>query len=813
MKEFQQINRESLSNRIIISRVIFLKGLSFIYLISFLSLYGQIQGLWGNDGLFPSNIFLEKLKENLKTHHYYLFYPTLGWLFNLKSYAIENLLYILCLIGIIVSFSIIFFSEYFLNAKSFIILWYIYYNFTILGQTFMRFAWDGLLSEIGFAAIFFSPFSFRYINYIYHLNNISFYVLKFILAKFMFSTGINIIGAQCPYWSSFSGLSFFFQGQPLLSSLSYFFHAKLNDNFNKILSAFGYFCILYLPAGYFLVWRRFSIYAGQITFLFNLFFIFTGNYGFLNLLVIILNSLNFDDYFYRSILSNNILVKLKLDFLSNLIPLYIKEKKELNEEINKNESELEKIKNEIDKENEKKEKDEKKIKELNIESNKIRKKIYNLIDDDFEDTPKIETTLKIESSLIKECFIFVNFLCANLLIVYILIYPIKRLIQGLSIIEQLPKIKFKSTIIIISIYVFAYIILGFFINLVFNLKSSIFSEKGMMNSVMNEIMENNKKKDISKEDIKEQLSKGLNKKSYCKILIFAFGNLLKMSRYIILILIFSIYFFGSVKYFLLNLDIELFETKKDKDKGKKEDEENSPGAMQNFMFLADLLFSNYNAYGIYGNTQEEINSVLGRSELEIEYVTELNKSIWKAINFQYKLGPENNNPKFLFFHTPRLDWKIYYAAKDEDLNNDSWLILLLGKIFEKNPVVMDLLGYEVEDKKYYNKLSLIEKIKEVYLGKRKYEMMSSINKLKIDIFKYQFLKESEKKNKNVIFKRKRYKEYLPPIEKHTLFMVYEKLGLSRPDSNKKVHFNKFQFIPIIDITIIFILGIFLRSKN
>ena len=814
MKEFQQINRESLSNRIIISRVIFLKGLSFIYLISFLSLYGQIQGLWGNDGLFPSNLFLSKLKESLKGHRYYAFYPTLGWLFNLNSYSIENLLYVLCVIGIIISFCIIFFSEYFLNSKSFFILWYIYYNFIILGQAFMRFAWDGLLSEIGFVAIFFSPFSFRNINYIYQLNNIAFYVLKFILLKFMISTGINILGAQCPYWSSFSGLSFFFQGQPLLSSLSYFFHSKLNDNFNKILSAFGYFCILYLPAGYFLVWRRFSIYSGQITFLFNLFFIFVGNYGFINLLVIILNSLNFDDYFYRCIISKNILVKLKLDFLSNLIPLYIKEKKELNEEIQKNENESEKIKNELNIENEKKEKDEKKIKELSVELNKIRKTIYNLVDDDFDDSPKIETTFKIESSFVKECFIFVNFLCANLLVVYLLIYPIKRLIQGISIIEQLPKIKFKSTILFISIYVFIYIILGFFINIIFNLKSSIFSEKGMMNSIMNEIIENNKKKVDNKEDIKEELKKGLNKKSYCKILFFAMGNLLKMSRYIILMLVFGIYFVGSVKYFLLNVEIELFETKKVKDKDKNKGEEGeSPGLFQNFMFLSDLMFSNYNAYGIYGNTQGEINSVLGRSELEIEYITEINKNIWKTINFQYKLGPNNTNPKFLFFHTPRLDWKIYYAAKDEDLNNDSWIILLLGKLFEKNPIVMDLLGYEIEDKKYYSKISLIEKIKEVYFGKRKYELMSSINKLKIDIFKYQFLKEREKKNKNIIFKRKRYKEYLPPIEKHTLSMVYEKLGLSKSDPNKKVQFNKFQFIPVIDIIIILTLGIFLRSKK
>lgn len=807
MKEFQKINREALYNRILITRIIFLKGLSIIYLISFLSLYGQIQGLWGNDGIFPSNFFLSKLKETLKTYkYYYLFYPTIAWLFDYNTYAIENLLYILCLAGIIISILIIVYNEHFLNSFFFFILWYIHYNFIMLGQIIMRFAWDGLLSEIGFISVFFAPFSFKSINYIFQLNNIAFYVLKFILAKFMVSTGINIIGSQCPYWTSFNGLSFFFQGQPLLSSLSFYFHCYLSDNVTKILSAFGYFCILYLPLGYFLVWRRFSIYAGQITFLFNLFFIFVGNYGVLNLLVIILNTINFDDYFFRSILSQKILNKFKLDYLSVLIPLYRQDQKQLNED----EKEMGKIKNEMNKENEKKEgKDEQKIKELTEKFNKLKKKIFEFEDDDFDDSPKIQSTFKIESSIIKECFIFINFLCANLLFVYIILYPIKRLVQGLSVIEQLPKNKFKTTLIFFSVYIFIYIVLTVIINLISKLKITMFSEKGMMNSVMNEIIENNKNKgNITNEDIQKQLKEGLNKKNYIKILFYAMLNLIKMSKYIIVVIIFSIYYLGSVKYFLLSIDVELFPTTSNANESN--DDLHSPNSFQNFAFLSDILFSNYNVYGVYGNTQQEIQSVLGRSELEIEYTTEINNNKWNTVNFNYKLGPNNSVPKFLFFYMPRIDWKINLAANDEDLNNDSWIIILLGKIFERNPVIMDLLGYEVEEKKYYEKLSLFERVKEIYLGKKKYELMPEINKLKIDIFKYQFLKKKDIKNKNRIFKRKRYKEYISPIEKHTLLMVYEKIGLSKPNPNKKIKFNKFQFIPVVDLVFIYFLFILLK---
>jgi hypothetical protein len=65
---------------------------------------------------------------------------------------------------------------------------------------------------------------------------------------------------------------------------------------------------------------------------------------------------------------------------------------------------LGRIKDEIYKKNEKKEeKNKQKIKELANELNKFRKKILEFEgEDDFDDSPKIQTIFKIESSFIKE---------------------------------------------------------------------------------------------------------------------------------------------------------------------------------------------------------------------------------------------------------------------------------------------------------------------------------------------------------------------------------------------------------------------------
>ena len=60
----------------------------------------------------------------------------------------------------------------------------------------------------------------------------------------------------------------------------------------------------------------------------------------LNLLVIVLNTINFDDYFYRSIINVKFLQKLKIDYLTPLIPKYKNDIKKFNEEKRKIEYEL-----------------------------------------------------------------------------------------------------------------------------------------------------------------------------------------------------------------------------------------------------------------------------------------------------------------------------------------------------------------------------------------------------------------------------------------------------------------------------------------
>ena len=822
MKEIQKINKECVSNRILITRIIYLRFLAIIYLLSFISLYSQIQALWGNSGILPANLFLSKIKNN--NFNYKFSYPSLLWFFNLdiNSFQIENLLYILCLIGIFISLLIIFQYAYAFNFFGFSILWYIHYNFYFIGQEFMRFSWDELLLEVGFITIFFSPLNLngnKVINEITHINNICFYILKFILLKFMISTGINILSSKCIYWNSFNGLNYFFEGQPLLSSFSYFFYSYINSRIKKIISAFGYFCMLYLPFGYFLVWRRFSIYAGQITFLFNLFLIFAGNYGYLNILIIILNVLNFDDYFFRSILSEKFLIFFKLDYLSHLIPLYIKEMKERKRILSEKENKVIEIKKELDSEKEKVI-SKKKLSELRLNYYNAKQEVIDLIEDEYTDGPKIESTLKIESNISDELLVFINFFCINLIFVYFFIYPINNLLSDTLTIKNKSANKYKTIIIIFSVLIYLYIIITILMNFSNKIQNSLIIDKGFSSVIKNIIKDkkvkkyniNNKDNDLEEdseddEDNNENYYDIIEKKSKMKyslnILLFIFNIFKNLS----VVLIFTIYYIGSVKYFLLNMNIELFEEKVRNSNIANHLEKTNYGIYKFAVKISDFFFGNYNIYGIYGNNQKEIINSLGRSEIEIEYLFKINNKIWNNLNFKYKLGKENTNTKFLFFHTPRLDFKMSEVAYNEDINQDPWMISLIGKIFQNNPVVLDLFNYNFECKNIFHKLSMFSKLRQIYLGNKNNIMISNdeINKIRIDIFKYKF-------NNSTSFQRKRYKEYLSQIEKYSIILINEKLGLSKLDFKEKIEFNKFQFIPIIDIVIIFTLILLIINK-
>ena len=134
------------------SRDLFLRSLGAVYLIAFVSLWLQVDGLIGEGGILPAGQHLQFARERLGPDAYFLF-PTLCWFNSSNAF-----LHILCGAGVIVSGLLM---AGLAPVLSLALLFVLYLSLTIAGQTFLSFQWDVLLLEAGFLALFFAPWCWR----------------------------------------------------------------------------------------------------------------------------------------------------------------------------------------------------------------------------------------------------------------------------------------------------------------------------------------------------------------------------------------------------------------------------------------------------------------------------------------------------------------------------------------------------------------------------------------------------------------------------------------------------------------------------
>ncbi len=126
----------------------FFRALGLVYLIAFVSLWIQLDGLIGEKGILPVGEFLPAARAELGPQAPVLL-PTLCWLNTSNAF-----LHFLCGVGAISSLLLIIgIAPVVMLAALFIF----YLSLTIAGQAFLSFQWDILLLETGFFAIFFAP--------------------------------------------------------------------------------------------------------------------------------------------------------------------------------------------------------------------------------------------------------------------------------------------------------------------------------------------------------------------------------------------------------------------------------------------------------------------------------------------------------------------------------------------------------------------------------------------------------------------------------------------------------------------------------
>ena len=275
-----------------LSRWLFLRGLGCIYLIAFLSLWVQIHGLIGSNGILPAEQYLAAVRQQIGTEGYYLL-PTLFWL-----NPSDACLHFLCAGGVVLSLILI---AGFLPTATLIGLWMFYLSLVTVGQAFLSFQWDVLLLEIGFLAIFFAPLRIRdAFTRVSETSGAFLWLLRWLLFRLMFASGFVKLASDA-VWRDLTALNFHYETQPLPTWFGWYAH-QLPEWLHKV-SVIGMFAVeLVIPFLIFAPRRLRTVGCIGLSGL-QVLILLTGNYCFFNLLTIALCLLLIDDVTWKGLLS------------------------------------------------------------------------------------------------------------------------------------------------------------------------------------------------------------------------------------------------------------------------------------------------------------------------------------------------------------------------------------------------------------------------------------------------------------------------------------------------------------------------------
>ena len=270
------------------SRWLFLRLLGVVYLIAFASLAVQINGLVGERGILPAGEFLSRIHEVYGSQAYRLF-PTLAWFSSSDAF-----LAVLCWSGIATSLLLI---AGLVPTASAALLWLLYLSLTIAGQVFLQFQWDALLLETGLLAILYAPLSLRSrLDLDREPPAIVRWVIWGLAFKLTLLSGITKIVSGDPTWAQWTALRFHYETQPIPTWTSWFVH-QLPPSIHYWSAAAMFVIELGVPWLIFapLRFRRLRLVACALMIALQVGIAATGNYGFFNVLTIVLYLALLDD--------------------------------------------------------------------------------------------------------------------------------------------------------------------------------------------------------------------------------------------------------------------------------------------------------------------------------------------------------------------------------------------------------------------------------------------------------------------------------------------------------------------------------------
>jgi lipase maturation factor 1 len=268
----------------------FLRLLGVVYLVAFLSLGSQLDGLVGSRGILPAQKYMREARAQLDQQgvglRRYLLLPTLAWVSSsdgfLRALWVAGAVLAVALVAGVAPVPVL------------VLLWLAYLSLTVIGQDFLSFQWDVLLLEAGLLAILFAPLGWLPVrNGEAQPSLIVLWLLRWLLFRLTMGSGLVKLASGDPNWRHLTALEFHYETQPLPTWIGYW-AAHLPAWFQRFSCGTMFVIELGLPLLIFAPRRlRLASCAGMV--FLQLLIAATGNYCFFNLLTVTLCVLLLDD--------------------------------------------------------------------------------------------------------------------------------------------------------------------------------------------------------------------------------------------------------------------------------------------------------------------------------------------------------------------------------------------------------------------------------------------------------------------------------------------------------------------------------------
>jgi len=259
---------------------LFLRLFGLIYLAAFVSFAVQAEGLIGSHGILPVAQLVTNANNSVGAERFYLM-PMLFW-WNASDFAIRTVCWTGTGLALLLVFNL-------LPRLCLFLLYVLYLSLLYAGQAFMTYQWDTFLLETGFLALLLSL-----------ATTPGIWLLRWLLFRFMFMSGVVKLLSGDPNWWNLSALSYHFLTQPLPTPLAWY-TAQLPLSVLTFATGATFFVELVVP---FLIFcpRRLRFIAAFGILLLQISILITGNYNWFNLQTMLLCLPLFDDAALQKIL-------------------------------------------------------------------------------------------------------------------------------------------------------------------------------------------------------------------------------------------------------------------------------------------------------------------------------------------------------------------------------------------------------------------------------------------------------------------------------------------------------------------------------